>query len=397
MSSMLDSAVPSSLSRRDFFRVGAASAGAAGLTLAGGAVASETRRSDTDLIVLFLVGGPSQLDTWDMKPSAPSTVRGPFQPIATNVTGIQICEHFPRMARMANRYSILRSVHHTAAPIHETGQQLMQTGRLFRLGQEYPHYGSVLAQARGSKRPGVSPFVLLPGTMGSTGVSISHGQSAGSLGHDCEPWTQATSSLALQSNDFRKALDISGEDRAQSHYGRHEFGQACLQARRLVEAGVRCVTVNMFDTVFDRPTWDCHADSGSLASSLHDYRQTVCPMFDLAYTALLDDLSDRGMLASTLVVAIGEFGRTPHLNARGGRDHWPGVWSILLAGGGIRGGQVVGSSDALGAEPKDRPVTPAEVAATIYHALGIDPHMMLPGPDGRAYRLVDANPVSELF
>src|SRR5262249_20723910 len=159
-------------------------------------------------------------------------------------------EHFPRMARMANRCAIVRSVHHTAAPIHETGQQLMQTGRLFRLGQEYPHYGSVLAQVRGPKRSAVPPFVLLPAPMGSTGVSISHRQCAGSLGHDCEPWTPATSSLASQSNDFRKALDISGEDRAQSHYGRHEFGQGCLQARRLVEAGVRCVTVNMFDTVF---------------------------------------------------------------------------------------------------------------------------------------------------
>src|SRR5205814_8664891 len=122
-----------------------------------------------------------------------------------------------------------------------------------------------------------------------------------------------------------------------------------------------------------------------------------CPMFDQAYTALLDDLSDRGLLGSTLVVAMGEFGRTPHLNARGGRDHWPGVWSILLAGGGIRGGQVIGSSDALGAEPKDRPVAPAEVAATIYRALGADPHTMLAGPDGRPTRMVDVNPISELF
>jgi hypothetical protein len=398
MLSIPHSTVPSSLSRRDFFRVGAASAGAAGLTLAGGGIASESRGGDSNLIVLFLVGGPSQLDSWDMKPSAPSTVRGPFQPIATNVTGIQICEHFPRMARMANRYAIVRSVHHTAAPIHETGQQLMQTGRLFRLGQEYPHYGSVLGHVRGPQRSAVPPFVLLPGPIGSTGVSISHGQCAGPLGLACEPWTTAASSLALQPDGFRKALDIRRDtDSALSRYSRHEFGQACLQARRLVEAGVRCVTVNMFDTVFDRPTWDCHADSGSLASSLRDYRQTVCPMFDQAYTALLEDLSDRGMLGSTLVVAMGEFGRTPHLNARGGRDHWPGVWSILLAGGGIRGGRIVGSSDALGAEPKDRPVTPAEVAATIYHALGIDPHMMLPGPDGRPCRLVDANPVTELF
>jgi Protein of unknown function (DUF1501) len=397
MSITPDSAARSSLSRRDFFRVGAASAGAASLTLAGGAVASERPTGDTNLIVLFLVGGPSQLDTWDMRPAAPTTVRGPFRPIPTNVTGVQICEHFPRMSQTANRYAILRSVHHTAAPIHETGHQLMQTGRLFRLGHEYPHYGSVLAQVRGPKSSGVPPFVLLPGPMGSTGVSISHGQTAGPLGSACEPWT-TISTLTLQSNDMRKALDTHRETGGDcSRYGRHEFGQVCLQARRLVEAGVRCVTVNMFDTVFDRATWDCHADNGSLASSLHDYRQTVCPMFDQAYTALLDDLGDRGLLGSTLVVAMGEFGRTPYLNARGGRDHWPGVWSILLAGGGIRGGQVVGSSDALGAEPKNRPVTPAEVAATIYHALGIDPHLMLPGPDGRPCRLVDANPISELF
>jgi uncharacterized protein DUF1501/TAT (twin-arginine translocation) pathway-exported protein len=380
-----------SLSRRQFLRAGAAGAAVAGLTLSGSDTAHANSGRDVDLILLFLVGGPSQLDTWDMKPNAPAEVRGPFKPIATNVPGVQICEHFPRMAQIANRYAIVRSVHHNAAPIHETGHQLMQTGRLFRFGQEHPHYGAVMSHVKGQKRNGMPPFVLLPGMLGNTGVTISHGQGAGALGAEHAPTATFTSS------PLHTALDLDRElPPLRSRYGSHDFGRACLQARRLVEAGVRCVTVNMFETVFDRVTWDCHADSGSLASSLNDYRRTLCPMFDEAYTALLDDLADRGLLASTLVVAMGEFGRTPYLNSRGGRDHWPGVWSILMAGGGIRGGQVIGSSDALAAEPRDRPVAPAEIAATIYHRLGIDLQTRLPGPEGQPCRLVDANPIAEL-
>jgi uncharacterized protein (DUF1501 family) len=153
----------------------------------------------------------------------------------------------------------------------------------------------------------------------------------------------------------------------------------------------------MFDTVFNTITWDCHADGGSLPATLDDYRDTLCPMFDRAYTALLEDLAQRGMLESTLVVAMGEFGRTPQLNPRGGRDHWPGCWTILFAGGGIKAGQVVGASDATGSEPADRPVTPAQVAATVYRALGIDLQTRLPGPDGRLLPLVEARAIEELF
>src|SRR5207244_2434904 len=171
----------------------------------------------------------------------------------------------------------------------------------------------------------------------------------------------------------RRAFDLAAEqDAMRDRYGRNTFGQSCLLARRLVEHGVRLVTVNMFDTVFNAITWDCHADGGSLAVTLDDYKETLCPMFDVAYTALLDDLRQRGLLENTLVVAMGEFGRTPELNARGGRDHWPGVWSVLFAGGGVRGGQVVGASDRTGSEPRDRPVTPAEIAATVYKGMGID-------------------------
>jgi uncharacterized protein (DUF1501 family) len=417
----------SGLSRRDFLKAGSISAGAVGLTLADLQAGAAGRGAGVNCILLFLVGGPSQLDTWDLKPAAPSTVRGPFRPIKTNVPGVDIAEHFPRMARMADRYAILRSVHHDAAPIHETGQQLMQTGRLFLGGREYPHYGSVVSALRGPKVDGVPPFAVVPGPIGNTGVSVSHGQGAGSLGARHEPFCLRGDPARLRTaGQLRDAVDAAGRlfdagvgDRAfeplftpaakkafdiasekssvRSRYGASTFGQSCLLARRLVEHGVRLVTVNMFDTVFNEITWDCHADGGALATTLDDYRSTLCPMLDRAYTALLDDLEQRGMLDSTLVVAMGEFGRTPLLNARGGRDHWPGVWSVLLAGGGIQGGQVVGSSDRLAAEPKERPTTPAEVAATVYHALGIDPSTPLDGPEGRPLPLVEAAPVRELF
>jgi uncharacterized protein (DUF1501 family) len=209
--------------------------------------------------------------------------------------------------------------------------------------------------------------------------------------------TDAAVSQVL-SGQTKQALDIAAErDETRARYGMNTFGQSCLAARRLIERGTRLATVNMFDTVFNTITWDCHADGGSLPTTLDDYRTSLCPMFDHAYTALLEDLGWRGMLDDTLVVAMGEFGRTPRINARGGRDHWPGCWTMLFAGGGIRGGQVIGSSDATGSAPVDRPVTPMEIAATVYHALGIDLHTQLPGSDGRPVPLVEAAPIEELF
>ena len=418
------------LSRRDFLRAGALSAGAVGLSLTELAQAGTARR-DVNCILLFLVGGPSHLDTWDLKPHAPAEVRGPFRPIRTNVAGIDVCEHFPLMAQMAEHYALVRSVHHDAAPIHETGHQLMQTGRLFRSGAVYPHYGAVLSHQRGPRVEGVAPFVVLPAPIGNTGVSVSHGQTAGTLGARHEPLVLEadparlsarkllaavdgahracdaderanpgrTKALApLLSGTAKKAFNLAAEgDDVRARYGRNTFGQSCLLARRLVEHGVRLATVNMFDCVFNAVTWDCHADGGNLATTLDDYGDTLCPMFDRACTALLEDLKQRGLLDNTLVVATGEFGRTPQLNPRGGRDHWPGCWTALFAGAGVRGGQVVGASDRIGSAPKDRPVTPAEVAATVYHALGIDPTTQLPGPDGRPVPLVEAAPIHELF
>ncbi len=375
------------LTRRDFLRAGALSAGAVSLSLAD--LHADASNKDINCIILFLVGGPSQLDTWDLKPDAPDSIRGPFRPIATNVPGIRICEHFPRMARQAHLYALVRSVHHEEAPIHETGQQMMQTGHLFRNGQEYPHYGAVLSQQRGRRAEGIPPFVVLPAALSHTGVSISHGQGAGALGAEHEPFVLHVDPARLaEGRELLGAVDAAHADKddLRRRYGLNTFGQSCLLARRSIEHGVRLVTVNMFDTVFNTISWDCHADGGALATTLDDYRDVLCPMFDRAYSTLLDDLSERGLLDNTLVVAMGEFGRTPLLNPRGGRDHWPGVWSILFAGGGVHGGQVVGSSDRLGAEPRDRPVTPAEVAATIYRLLGLD---------GRT--LADASPIVELL
>jgi uncharacterized protein (DUF1501 family) len=377
-----------SVSRRDFLQTSALTASALGLSLS--AARTDAVREDINCILLFLVGGPSQLDTFDPKPDAPAEVRGPFRPIQTNVSGVQVSELFPRMATRADRFAIVRSVHHDDAPIHETGQQLLQTGRLSRGEVDHPHIGAVLSQLRGPRSADVPPFILLPGPMGSTGVSVSHGQGAGYLGPRHAPfWPDS----AQPSDRLRSALDAGNAER----YGPSAFGRSCLQARRLVEAGVRMVTVNMFDTVFNAPSWDCHADGGSLATNLDDYRRLVCPMFDQAYSALLDDLSEHGMLETTLVLAAGEFGRTPRLNARGGRDHWPGVWSVLFAGGGVQGGQVIGASDRLGAEPRNRPVSPAEIAATVYHVLGVPGDATLPGPEGTPVPVTEGRPIAELF
>ena len=169
-------------------------------------------------------------------------------------------------------------------------------------------------------------------------------------------------------------------------------------ARRLIERGSRFVTVNQFDTVFGISCWDMHADGGSLNNTYADYEHVLCPQFDLAFTALLEDLQQRGLLEETVIAVISEFGRTPKLNARGGRDHYPSVWTNFLAGGPIRGGRVIGSSDKIGAAPHDRPVTPPQVVASIYQAMGIDLETtMLPGPGGRPIRFIEAEPIRELF
>ncbi len=442
------------MTRRDFLHAG--SLAFLGLSLADllslkalGAVNTE---KDTNCIMLFLVGGPSQLDTWDMKPNAPAEIRGPYKPIPTNVDGIQISEIFPRMARHADKYSLVRSVYHTAASVHETGHQMMQTGRLFQPGLEYPHIGCVVSKLKGAMGD-VPPHVLLPHPIGNTGVNMPHGQTAGFLGKTYDPFVlnadpsdpnfkvpdmlppdyiasvrvdrrrnwgevidksvayfETSQDAKLMDSTFHQAYTLMSSAKAREafelrqepeqvreKYGKNRFGQGCLLARRLIERDVRFVTINMFETVFNEITWDIHGSAPF--SPISCYRDLIGPMFDNAYSSLLEDLHQRGLLASTLVLAMGEFGRTPKINPAGGRDHWPGCWTIALAGGGVKGGQVIGSSDEIGGAPQDRPVTPAEVAATIYHTLGIPPQLDLPGPQSRPIRLVDhgVEPLLELF
>jgi uncharacterized protein (DUF1501 family) len=417
----------SGLTRRDFLRVGGL--GSLGLTMADlHAVEAAEASRERAVILLMLVGGPSQLETWDPKPGAPAEVRGPFRAIASAVPGIRINEYLPRLAQRIDRLTLIRSLHHDAAPIHETGQQLLQTGRLCRQGLEHPHVGSVVAALQGVQR-NLPPFVMVPGPIGNTGVSVSHGQTAGPLGSAFDPFhvgadpaspdydpralfdraqkfldearalpaAVAESASRLLARPARSAFNLGAEpDAVRDLYGRTTFGQSCLLARRLVESGVRLVTVNMFETVFHNVTWDCHG--AKPFSTLDDYARELLPTFDRAFSALLDDLDQRGLLDTTLVVATGEFGRTPRLNAAGGRDHWPGVWSAALAGGGIQGGQVIGASDAHAAEPSDRPVSPAELVATMYRSLGIDPSRRIKDSKGEELTLVDEPaPIAEAF
>lgn len=440
--------------RRDFLHAGALSI--LGLTLPDYmALASQgAARKDKDIncIMLFLLGAPSQLDTWDMKPDAPAEIRGPFNPIKTNVPGMEISEIFPRMAKHADKFSIVRSVYHTAAAVHDTGHQMMQTGRLFTGGLEHPHYGSVLSYVKGN-RGDVPAHVLLPRPMGNTGGGMPHGQTAGYLGKNYDPFVLnadpsvpnfvvpdllppnyigtaredrrrkfrdavdgAVKSLEqsqdarlldanfqqaftlMSSTKAREAFDLRQEtDDTRKKYGMNKFGQSCLLARRMVERGVRFVTINMFETVFNEITWDIH---GSSPFTPIDAYKTLCgPWFDNGYTSLVEELHQRGLYENTIVVAMGEFGRTPKINPAGGRDHWPQCWSIVMGGGGIKGGRIVGASDAVGGYPTDRPTPPADVAATIFSALGISLTKELPSPGNRPLPVVDysAKPIRELL
>src|SRR5438132_597506 len=374
------------LRRRDFLHAGSLSFLGLGLTQylglkAQGAVNPDAK--DANCIMLFLVGGPSQLDNWDMKPNAPAEIRGPYKPIKTNVPGIEISENFPRMAKHADKFSLIRSVYHTAAAVHDTGHQMMQTGRLFTGGIEHPHIGCVLGKLRGPKGD-VPPHVLLPRPIGNTGGNMPHGQNAGFLGKMYDPFVlnadpsdpnftvpdllppdyitslrvDRRKSLREMVDSSVKSLDASQDARllnatfhqaytlmssakareafsikdesgkTRERYGMNRFGQSCLLARRLIERGVRFVTVNMFETVFNEITWDIHGSKPF--SPISCYRDLIGPMFDNAFSSLLEDLQNRRMLDNTMVVAMGEFGRTPKVNPAGGRDHWPPCWSSVM-------------------------------------------------------------------
>ena len=203
----------------------------------------------------------------------------------------------------------------------------------------------------------------------------------------------------LTSQRAKDAFNLNLETaRTRDRYGRNTFGQSCLMARRLIEGGVRYVTVNHFDTVFGQTCWDMHADGGGLNNTYLDYERHLCPQFDWAFTALIDDLERKGLLQETVVAVLSEFGRTPRLNGRGGRDHYPDAWTNFLCGGNIRGGQVIGSTDRIGSRPHDNPILPPQVLASIYHGMGINlDTTTMPGPGERPVRLVEAEPIRQLF
>jgi hypothetical protein len=329
---------------------------------------------------------------------------------------------------------------------------MLQTGRAFQGGIISPHVGCVLGYLRGRKGD-LPPHIVLPEPMGPTGGNMPHGQEAGFLGKSNDPYSlmadpskpnftvpdllppadlgevrlerrkrlrelveaktrnfEASEDAKLLDANFesafrlmnskqaREAFDLTREPaEVRERYGLNRFGQCCLLARRLIEADVRFVTVNTFLTVFNEITWDIHGSAPF--TSIQGMKDLVAPMYDQAVSALLEDLSNRGLLDSTMVCQLAEFGRTPKINPAGGRDHWPQCWTMLFAGGGVKGGRVVGKSDEIGAYPAERPVEPGEIIATIYKSLGIDLETKLPGPQSRPYPVVDygIRPIEELF
>jgi hypothetical protein len=446
----------SGLSRRSFLTAGAA--GLAGLSLptllsleAAGAV-DTNKAKIKNCITIFLVGSPGHVDTWDMKPDAPDDVRGKFKPIQTKIPSVHICEHFPLMARMMDKVSLIRSLYYNTGAAHENGQRWMMTGHDFSPNNVQPHIGSVISRVFGPKGD-LPASIVLPGKIGNTGAGDFHGQTAAYLGSAHEPFflgadpaagdfkvanlsppanqteprisarrglleqidalqrraeSRSTQDLdasyarafnLLTSSKTKMAFELHHEtDKLRDRYGRNTFGQSCLMARRLIEAGSRYVTVNHFDTVFNLSCWDMHADGGGLNNTYLDYERILCPQFDIGFTALIEDLEQRGLLKETVVAVLSEMGRTPKLNPRGGRDHYPPAWTNFLCGGNIRGGQVIGSTDKLGAAPHDYPIEPPRVLASIYHGMGIDLEAtMMPGPGGRPVRFVEAEPIPELF
>ena len=442
------------LTRRDFLQVG--SLGAAGISLpqllaAEERTAEKASQDKRSCIMIFNLGAPSQLDTFDMKPNAPTEVRGPFKAISTK-GDFQLSEILPKHAEIADKFSIVRSCYHTAAAVHDAGWQMLQTGRQFTGGVNYPHAGAVLHYMKG-RRSDLPAHVVLPETMGRGGGNLPNGQAGGFLGKTYDPFAlmadpskenfkvpdllppntlgdvridrrrrmrqsieehlqdlEQTESAKMLDKNFesayrlmnsqqaRQAFDLTQEPvSVRERYGMNRFGQCCLLSRRLIEAGVRFVTVNTFLTVFNELTWDIHGSKPF--TTIEGMKNIVAPMYDQGYSALISDLDQRGMLEDTLVCGLAEFGRTPKVNPAGGRDHWPQCFSCTFAGGGVQGGRAIGASDDIGAVPADRPTNPGEIIATVFKSLGLDLHAELPGPAGRPFPLVDfgVREIQELF
>jgi hypothetical protein len=433
------------LTRREWLRIGGLSAFGLSLpALVGARAAGATTGRAKACIVLFHLGGPPQHETWDPKPDAPPEVRGEFKPTATNVPGVQVGELMPRTAQLMDKICILRGMS-TDDNAHSSSGYWMLTGVPHQptnsenskpgAPNDWPCTAAIVQRLRPGDG-GLPPSVVIPEHIWNTGMLSWPGQDGGFLGRSADPWRilcdpnspdfnipglappadvpplrlqdrlslleqvnrgldAAESGPAVERFDVRsrQALDLLRAGRARTafdldkeaparrdRYGRNRWGQSLLLARRLVEAGVSLVQVNWTrapgDTD-DSPAWDTHNKNAQRCKNV------LMPKMDLAYSALLEDLDDRGLLDDTLIVWMGEFGRSPKINGGGGRDHWGHVFSVALAGGGVRGGQVVGSSDAIGGHPRDGRVQPQDLTATIFHCLGFSPHAEIQDGLGR--------------
>ncbi|MCI0463460.1 MAG: DUF1501 domain-containing protein [Gemmataceae bacterium] len=423
--------------RRDFLKIGAA--GLFGLSLpqllqlearASNQPAGRARNARaTSVIMVWLAGGPATIDMWDLRPNAPEGIRGEFREADTNVNGIRISEHLPRMAQVMDKCTVIRSLHHTI-PAHGPATVFMTTGNRPTPALQYPALGSLTTRLLPPAR-GVPPYVtfteLRNGSAGQAGYlgtaynpfivegagGRGRGPAAANLrvrgitlptGFTLEELENRDRLLrgfdagfeaADRSADLvdgldafhRQALEILRSDRTRDafnlgqeqdslrqRYGQNPFGQGTLAARRLIEAGVRFVTISMGG-------WDTHNQNFTAL------RTRLLPQLDQTLSALIQDLSDRGMLDRTIVYCAGEFGRTPRVNQRSGRDHWARSMAVVLAGGGFRRGYVHGSTDSQGMAPSTEPCTPDDVASTLFHNLGIDPHQELQTPTGRPVQL----------
>lgn len=407
-------------------------------------------------IILFLTGGPPQHDTWDPKPLAPASIRGETTTIETSVPGIRFGHLFPKLASSAGRFCLLRSVTHSDT-VHTSAGYTLLTGvphpapnnpmgakTVGPAPEDHPHVGSILASAH-EPPAGLPVFASLPEVIKDAAINEFPGQTAGFLGRRFDPlrieydanigrlqlpdllppahlpaqraerrldllrqlddWTRGLESsprvrafdmfrhraLSLSSSRrLHDALDFDAESpRTRDRYGSHLFGRGCLLARRLIEAGVPLVNVYWhYEGPDDSPVWDTHWNN------FPHLRERLAPPCDQAVSALVEDLAMRGLLADTLVVVMGEFGRTPVINNRGGRDHWPHVQTALLAGAGVPGGTVYGASDGDGAYPAEAPVSPADLTATILHLLGVPPDLELTDLSGRALKACTGSPIA---
>ena len=431
------------VARRDMLRIGAAGLFGMGLNLpeliarqthAATSLGKQTVKDDLSLIIVFLRGGLSTIDTFDMKPNAPADVRGEFNPVSTNIPGTQICSLLPRVGKVMDKFSLIRSFTHENSG-HGPADHYMLTGYLPGPGfkgsdtpnNQRPSHGSIVAHKLGS-RGSLPPYVCLPTQHPSSGSSylganaapfvINADPSAAdfSVPDLAPPMTvpsdrlsarrellshvdryhraaevEANKSVRTLSVFRQKALDLmtSPETKAafdiqtestkmREQYGMHTLGQSCLMARRLVEAGVRCVTV-------EHQNWDTH-DQNFLT-----LKNTLLPQLDSSMSTLYADLEERGLLEKTMVVVTGEFGRTPRINPNAGRDHWGPNFTVMLGGGGMQGGRVIGSSDDWAQKPADNPYGPEDLAATMYQLLGINPREEFHTPEGRPVSIVGKN------